>query len=78
MTTVSEGMRRLAILLGSLVALVWLFFVLVLLLSEAPQNPHLPSIFTFAAVGAAVWFAGVWGFVRAIDWVRRGFSESQR
>lgn len=68
----SEGVRRLSLFLGILAAVavgVWAIGDM----SGSGSNIPAGGVVFIAALSAGVGFLVVWGLVRAVDWVRRGF-----
>ena len=69
----SEGMRRLAIVLGVSAALAWVTW--------AGRNfPNEPSLLTWVvfAIGALLSFGAAYVVVRATDWVISGFRKGDK
>lgn len=67
----SEGVRRLSLVLGALGTLGWLAFALATIKPRGTVSGD--SIVLLG--GGAISFAAIWGLVRVLDWIRRGFEK---
>ena len=67
-TKISEGVRRLSIIMGAIPSIAWFIFI-VYSIVENPKNVDLTIVLFALFVGCLFLYSLGWGIVRAINWI---------